>query len=99
MEHIETYKHSRGHRRRIMKMRRMGRGRGPRFGPPFAGPERGAMMRGFFAENPDCADKMATYGVSKMRNDGLSNDEIRDHLSHLQARGFVADLDIDSIMN
>lgn len=98
MEHTDTHKHG-GHRRRIMKMRRKGRGEGPRFGPPFAGPGRGAMMRGFFAENPDCADKMARYGVAKMRADGLSDDEIRDHLSHQQERGFVADLDIDSIMN
>lgn len=86
-----------------MKMRHMamGRGEGPRFGPPFAsrGHGRGGMMRGFFAENPECADKMARYGVAKMREEGLSDDEIRERVSQMQERGFLADLDIDTILS
>ena len=101
MENKETHRHGGRHRRHMMKMRRMAtnRGEGPRFAPPFGGPGRGGMMRGFFAENPDCADKMARYGVAEMREEGLADDTIRERLTHMQGRGFLPDLDIDAILS
>jgi hypothetical protein len=84
-----------------MKMRRIAKGRGRRagYGPPFAGPGRGGMIKEFFVENPDCADKMARYGVLRMRQDGFSDDEIREHVTHIQRRGFLPDLEIQDLLN
>lgn len=93
----------------MMKMGRMGmgHGEGSRFGSSFAGlgrggPGRGEMLHGFFqeffAENPDCADKAARYLVAQMREEGLSDDEIREIHYHKHGRGPLFDLDIDAIL-
>ncbi|MDX2344278.1 MAG: hypothetical protein QNL12_11360 [Acidimicrobiia bacterium] len=84
----------------MTRMRRNGleRAEGPRFGPPFGGRGRGGMMRDFFTENPDCAEKMARFGVAKMREDGLSDDEIREHMTHMKGRNFLPELDIDHLL-
>lgn len=100
MEHI--HKHGgHHHRRTMMKMRRSAKGRGRRagFGPPFGDPGPRGMIREFFTENPDCAEKMARYGVARMREDGLSDEEIREHVAHMQGRGFLPGLEIDSILS
>lgn len=101
MERKDSHKHgSRHHKHHIRMMRRMAKRRGRGFGPPPGGPGagRGRMIRGFFAENPDCAEKMARYGVAKMKEEGVPADEIRDHLDHMQERGLLADLDIEAIL-
>ena len=103
MEHRNRQGQGMRHRRMHHKMRmrhmagRRGRGRG--FGPQFGGPARGEMMSGFLAENPDCAEKMARYGVKTMLEEGFTRDEIRDHLAHMQDRGFMPDINIDGILN
>ena len=55
-------------------------------------------MRGFLAENPECADKMARYGVAKMRDDGFSDDEIRAHFADLLECGHLDGIDIDDLL-
>ncbi|MEA2000796.1 MAG: hypothetical protein U9N84_02765 [Actinomycetota bacterium] len=92
-------RHRRMHHK--MKMRHMAgrRGRGRGFGPSFGGLARGEMMSGFLAENPDCAEKMARYGVKTMLEEGFTRDEVRDHLTHLQEHGFMPDLNIDGILD
>ncbi len=56
------------------------------------------MIRGFFAENPDCAEKMARYGVTRMKEEGVPTDEIREHLEHMRERGLLPDLDVEEIL-
>lgn len=99
MEQKDTHGHrSRHARHRMRMMRRMRNGRGgfgPRGGP---GAGRGRMIRGFLAENPDCAEKMARYGAAKMKEEGVTTDEIRGHLQHMQERGLLPDLNIEDIL-
>ena len=92
-------KHGYERRHRIRHMRRMRRlatRRGHH--PHWAGPERRGMMREFFEENPACAEKLARFGVARLRADGMSDDEIRDHFTAMRARRFLSELDIDSIL-
>lgn len=56
------------------------------------------MMGGFMDANPDCADKMLRYGVAQMREEGFSEEEIRDHLDALSECGHVSDADIDTVL-
>lgn len=101
MRHTESHTDRRHHRRHMMKMRRMAMRRrgGPRFGPPFGGPERGGMMRGFLQENPDVAERLARYGAAQLREEGWSDEDIREHLAHMQERGFLAELDPDTLFD
>lgn len=96
MEHKETHRHSKHHIRMMKRMHRRRRGFGPPRGGLGAG--RGRMIRGFLAENPDCAEKMARYGVARMKEDGVPTDEIREHLEHMQERGLLPDLDVEAIL-
>lgn len=80
--------HHRGHHR---MMRRMGRRR--RFGGPMTGPGRFGMMFEFLQENPECAEKLARYQAARMREDGFTDDEIRDRLEHLHDHGLVGEID------
>ncbi len=100
MEHIHKHE-GRHHRRHKMKMRRMSKGRGKRagFGPPSGASGRGRIIKEFFVENPDCAEKMARYGVRRMREDGLTDDEIRKHVTHMQERGLLPDLEIADLLD
>ncbi len=74
-------------------MRRQSAGwRGPRFvGPGF--------IRDFLRENEECAEQLVRYGVARMRAEGCSDDEIRDHLLHIQEQGFGDDLDVDELLS
>ncbi len=85
----------------MMKMRRkaMRHGHGAGFGPPFGGPGRGGIMRGFLAENPDIAERLARYGVAKLREEGWSDEDIREHLDHMKERDLLSDLDIDTLLD
>lgn len=81
-----------GHHHRRMRIRHMAfRCGGPRFG-------RRGIMRGFLAENPDCADKMLRYNVAWMRDEGFTEDEIRAHLEDLNEGGYPVDFDIDTVL-
>ena len=55
-------------------------------------------MRGFFSENPECAANMAAYGVARLREDGIPEDEIREHLSHMKDTGMLQDTNIDDLL-
>jgi hypothetical protein len=57
------------------------------------------MIGGFLSENPDVAERLARYGAERLRADGWSTDEIREHLEHMRERGHLTDIDIDSILN
>lgn len=88
-------KHAIHHRR---WMRHGIRRRGRRFGPP-AGPRgRRTLLRDFLADNPECADQLARYGVARMRDDGMTDEEIRDHLDHARHQGFGPELDVDDLL-
>lgn len=76
-----------------------GRGDGLRMGRPFGGRGRGETIQGFFADNPDCAAKMARYTVAMMREEGLEDDEIREHLDHMHSRSFLTEIDIEDILS
>lgn len=80
--------HHRGHHR---MMRRMARRR--RFGGPPAGSVRARMMFEFLQENPECAEKLARYGAARMREDGFTDEEIREHLEHLHDHGLSGEID------
>ena len=84
------------HHRRWMRhsLRRQRR----RFGPPGRGPRGGAFLRDFLEDNPECAEQLARYSVARMRDDGMTDEEIRDHLDHAQHHGFGAGLDIDDLV-
>jgi hypothetical protein len=56
------------------------------------------MMLGFLAENPDCAERMARYGVTRMKEEGVPAEEIREHLEHMQERGLLPDLEIEVVL-
>jgi hypothetical protein len=56
------------------------------------------MMLGFLAENPDCAERMARYGVTMMKQEGVPAEEIREHLEHMQERGLLPDLEIEVVL-
>jgi hypothetical protein len=71
------------------------RGEGPRFG----GHGRRGMIRAFLDENPDVAERLARYSADRLRAEGWSDDEIRDHFDHIRERGLLADLDIDTILD
>ena len=89
-------KHRMHHHRRWMRhgMRRRGR----RFGPPAGGPTGRGFFRDFLEANPECAEQLARYSVARMRDDGMTDDEIRDHLDHVQHHGFAPELDIDDLL-
>ena len=80
-----------------MRMRRAAArcGDGPRFG----GRGRRGMIRGFLDENPDVAERVARYGADRLRAEGWSDDEIRDHFEHIRECDLLADLDVDTIFD
>jgi hypothetical protein len=93
-----TSKHHLRHARHRSRMMRGGGWRGGRFGPPHKRWGRRAMVHEFLAENPDCAEKLARFGVRKMRQMGFENDEIRDFVEHRHHDDLLSDVDIDSIL-
>ena len=76
-----------------MKERRRYAGRRRSLGPV------NGLMAGFLEENPDCANELARYGVERMREDGLTDDEIRDHFDHLHEHGFGTGIDVDDLLD
>jgi hypothetical protein len=56
------------------------------------------MVSGFLEENPECAEKLARYGVERMREDGFTDDDIRDHFDHLHYHGYGTDIDVDDLL-
>lgn len=59
---------------------------------------RGDLLRSFLEENPDVGERLARYGVAKLRADGWSEDELREHLEHLKERGLLANVDAESVL-
>lgn len=88
-----------GHHRRMMVRRyAMRRGAGSSHPRRGRGWGRGAMMRGFLDENPECAEKMLRYGVAQMRDEDFSDEEIRAHFEEMRECGHFGDVDIDHIL-
>lgn len=55
-------------------------------------------MRDFLEDNPGCTKELARYGVARMRDDGMTDEEIRNHLEHVRHHGFAPELDIDDLL-
>lgn len=73
------------------------RRRGRRFGLP-GGPRGRTLFRDFLTDNPDCAEQLARYSVARMRDEGITDEEIRGHLAHAPHHGFGLELDIDDLL-
>ena len=56
------------------------------------------MILGFLAENPDCAERMARYGVTMMKEEGVMSNEIRGHLEDMKQSGLLPGLDIEALL-
>ena len=94
MKRSQRYNPHRLRRMRRMRHRHHGwhhRGPGARFGGR-------RLMSDFLAENPDVAERLVAYGVAKLREEGVDDDEIREHFAFIQERGFAADIDIDQLL-
>ena len=88
-------KHKIRHHRRWMR-HNMRRGR--RFGPPVGDPRGRHILRDFLDDNPECAERLARYSVARMRDDGMTDAEIRRHLETAQHHGLASRLDIDDLL-
>ena len=56
------------------------------------------MIRSFLDENPECAEKLALHGIERMREEGFSDGQIRDHFDHLHYAEHHDMLDIDDLL-
>ncbi len=87
--------HAKHHRRWMRHSMRRG---ARRFGQPTGGPRGRAVLRDFLEDNPDCAERLTRYGVARMRDDGMTDEDIRDHLDHVRHHGFAPELDLDDLL-
>ena len=56
------------------------------------------MMKGFLADNPDCAAKLARHWVAEMRGMGFEDGEIREFLEHTNRDGLLSEEVIQTIL-
>lgn len=77
---------------RLMR-RRLAHGHSRHFGPGRRG-----MIEEFLADNPECASKLARYGVDQMRDMGFDENEVRSLVEHMNRDGLLSDADISAIL-
>lgn len=56
------------------------------------------MIHRFLDENPECVEKLALYGIERMREEGYSDNEIRDRFDHFRDAEHLDPLDIDDLL-